>query len=412
MAVGSWQFEHWNLGTLELWNSISIMAYNFDLVLPRENTNSVKFDLRKEIFGREDVIPMWDADMDFPVPPFVQEAVLRRAAHPIYGYSIIPDSYDEAVMNWLKMRSLWEIRKEWLCFSPGVVTGLNVLVQAMTDPGDKIIIQPPVYFPFFSCVENNGRKLVYNQLDEKDGVYSINFEDLESKMKDGARMMILCNPHNPVSRCWTREELLWLGAKSLEHRVLVVSDEIHGDLVFEPYHHIPLASLSDEIAQNTITCIAPSKTFNLAGLFTSSIIIPNDSLRRKFKAAEEKIHLSANIFGIVAAEAAYRLGEEWRAELMNYLKNNVKLVEEFLAAKMPEISFSPAEATYMLWLDFRKLGIAAPALKKLLIEKAGLGLVEGPTFGPGGEGFQRMNIACPRSTLEMALERIPSILNH
>lgn len=386
------------------------MHYDFDVVLPRENTNSVKFDLRKEIFGREDVIPMWVADMDFPIPPFVQEAVMKRASHPIYGYSIIPDSYIEAVMDWLKKRSSWEIRKEWLQFSPGVVTGLNVLVQALTDPGDKIIIQPPVYFPFFSCVENNGRKLLYNQLVEKDGVYSIDFDDLENKMKDGARMLILCNPHNPVSRCWTREELLWIGAKSLEHKVLVISDEIHCDLVFEPHHHIPLASLSAEIAGNTITCIAPSKTFNLAGLFTSSIIIPNDSLRRKFKVAEEKIHLSANIFGIVAAEAAYRQGEEWRGELLKYLKANIKMVKDFLTDKMPQISASPAEATYMLWLDFRKLGIEAPELKKRLIEKAGLGFVEGPVFGPGGEGFQRMNIACPRATLESALARIPSIL--
>jgi cysteine-S-conjugate beta-lyase len=387
------------------------MAYNFDVVLPRENTNSVKFDLRKEIFGREDVIPMWVADMDFPVPPFVQEAVLRRASHPIYGYSIIPDSYTEAVMEWLKKRSSWEIRKEWLQFSPGVVTGLNVLVQALTDPGDKIIIQPPVYFPFFSCVENNGRKLVLNQLVEKDGVYSIDFDDLENKMKGAARMLILCNPHNPVSRCWTRDELLWLGAKGIEHGVLIVSDEIHCDLVFEPYRHIPIASLSDEIAQNTITCIAPSKTFNLAGLFTSSIIIPNDSLRRKFKVAEEKIHLSANIFGITAAEAAYRDGQEWLGEMMGYLKNNVELVKNFLAENIPQISVSPSEATYMLWLDFRKLGIEATQLKKLLIEKAGLGFVDGPTFGPGGEGFQRMNIACPKATLKLALERIPSILN-
>lgn len=388
------------------------MTYNFDVVLPRENTNSVKFDFRKQYFGREDVIPMWVADMDFPVPPFVSEAVRKRAGHPVYGYSIIPDSYNESVMDWQKRRNAWEIRKEWILFSPGVVTGLNVIVQALTDPGDKIIVQPPVYFPFFSCVENNGRKLLYNQLVEKDGVYTIDFDDLENKMKDGARMLILCNPHNPVSRCWTREELEWLGSKSIEHKVLIVSDEIHCDLVFEPNHHIPLATLSEKIAQNIITCIAPSKTFNLAGLLTSSIIIPNDSLRRKFKVAEEKIHLSANIFGITAAEAAYRHGEEWLGELMNYLKTNVELVKDFLAVKIPEISVSPAEATFMLWLDFRKLGIAAPELKKLLIEKAGLGFVEGPTFGPGGEGFQRMNIACPRVTLEMALERIPSILNH
>jgi cystathionine beta-lyase len=388
------------------------MLYSFDEPIDREGTDSVKYDFRKQYFGREDVIPMWVADMDFPVPPFVSSAVQRRAGHPVYGYSIIPDSYNEAVMDWQKRRNAWVIRKEWILFSPGVVTGLNVIVQALTDPGDKIIVQPPVYFPFFSCVEKNDRQLIYNQLIEKDGVYTIDFDDLENKMKDGARMLILCNPHNPVSRCWTRDELEWLGAKSIQYGMLVVSDEIHCDLVFEPHHHIPLATLSEELAQNTITCIAPSKTFNLAGLFTSSIIIPNDSLRRKFKVVEERIHLSANIFGITAAEAAYRHGEEWLCQLMDYLKTNIELVKDFLAVKMPEISVSPAEATYMLWLDFRKLGLSAPEQKRLLIEKAGLGFVEGPVFGPGGEGFQRMNIACPRVSLEMALERMPSILNH
>ena len=388
------------------------MNHNFDIIIPREGTNCVKFDLRKAYFGREDVIPMWVADMDFPVPPFVSKAVRKRAEHPVYGYSIIPESFYRAVIEWQNRRHGWEIRKDWMLFSPGVVTGLNVIVQALTDPGDKIIVQPPVYFPFFSSVEKNGRKLLYNQLVEKNGVYTIDFDDLENKMKAGARMLILCSPHNPVSRCWTRDELEWLGSKSLEYGVLVVSDEIHCDLVFEPHHHIPLATLSEEIAQNTITCIAPSKTFNLAGLFTSSIIIANDSLRRRFKHAEEKIHLSANIFGITAAEAAYRDGEEWLGELMTYLKSNAELVKDFLAVNLPEIAISPIEATYMLWLDFRQLGFSAPDLKNRLIEKAGLGFVEGPSFGPGGNGFQRMNIACPRVTFELALKRIPLILNY
>jgi cysteine-S-conjugate beta-lyase len=387
------------------------MYYDFDTPIPRAGTNCVKYDLRQAYFGREDVIPMWVADMDFPVPPFVSEAVRKRAEHPVYGYSIIPESYYQAVIAWQKRRYNWEIKKDWILFSPGVVTGLNVIVQALTDPGDKIIVQPPVYFPFFSCVENNGRKLVYNQLVENEGVYTIDFDDLEKKMKDGARMMILCSPHNPVSRCWTRDELEWLGAKSIEHGVLLVSDEIHCDLVFKPHCHIPLATLSPEIAQNTITCIAPSKTFNLAGLFSSSIIIANDSLRRRFRLAEEKVHLSANLFGITAAEAAYREGEAWLAGLMDYLKTNVDMVKDFLSDNMPEVKVTPAEATYMLWLDFRKLGLPSPDLKKLLIEKAGLGFVEGPTFGPGGDGFQRMNVACTKDILKLALERLPLILN-
>jgi len=387
------------------------MKYNFDQTIPRSGTNSVKYDLRKAIFGSEDLIPMWVADMDFAVPPFVAEAVQKRARHPIYGYSIIPESYYQAITDWQVRRFGWVIEKDWIQFSPGIVTGLNLLVQALTDPGDKIIIQSPVYFPFFSCTEKNDRKLLLNQLIEKDGKYSIDFEDLEDKMKSGAKMMILCSPHNPVGRSWTKEELQWLGEKSLEYGVLIVSDEIHCDLVFEPHHHIPLATLSEELAQNTITCIAPSKTFNLAGLFSSSIIIANDSLRKRFRLAEEKIHLNANIFGITAAEAAYREGQPWLDELMAYLKTNAELVNDFLAAEIPEITASPLEATYMLWLDFRKLGLPGPEIKKRLIKKAGLGLVDGPVFGSGGDGFQRMNIACPRIILERALTSFRNILN-
>lgn len=386
------------------------MKYNFDTTIPREGTDCVKYDLRGAIFGRKDVIPMWVADMDFAVPPFVADAVKKRAEHTIYGYSIIPDSYHEAVIAWQKKRYDWNLKQAWIMFSPGVVTGLNVIVQAMTEPGDKVIVQPPVYFPFFSCVKNNGRELLLNQLVEKDGIYTIDFDDLERKMKTGAKMMILCSPHNPVSRCWTREELEWIGNKSLEYGVLIVSDEIHCDLVFKPNRHLPLAKISEEIAMNTITCIAPSKTFNLAGLFTSSVIIPNEILRRKFQVAAERTHLSANIFGITAAEAAYREGEEWLDDLMGYLKTNVDHVKNFLADNIPEITISPAEATYMLWLDCRKLGLSDPELRKLLIEKAGLGFVDGPTFGRGGEGFQRMNIACPRSTLNQALDRLITAL--
>jgi cysteine-S-conjugate beta-lyase len=387
------------------------MTYNFDQTITRSGTSSVKYDLRKAIFGREDVIPMWVADMDFAVPPFVTEAVRKRAEHPVYGYSIIPGSYYDAVISWQKNRHGWDISKEWVMFSPGVVTGLNMLVQAFTVPGDKVIVQPPVYFPFFSCVENNGRKLVLNQLVEKDGEYTIDFDDLEQKMKEGARMMIFCSPHNPVSRCWRREELERIAKMCLEHDVLLVSDEIHGDLVFSPYRHVPLSSISEEIAQNTVTCIAPSKTFNLAGLFTSSLIIPNESLRKKFAVTQEKLHLSPNIFGITAAEAAYREGGPWLDELLVYLKSNSDLVKDFLTLNMPAIKLSPVEATYLLWLDFRKLGIPDAELKKLLIEKAGLGFVEGSTFGRGGEGFQRMNIACPKDILLIALERLQLIVS-
>ncbi len=385
------------------------MPFNFDLAIERSGTNCVKYDLRRQIFGREDVIPMWVADMDFAVPPFVAEAIRLRAQHPVYGYSIIPETYYEAILSWQSRRHGWTIQKESVLFSPGVVTGLNMIVQAFTEPGDKIIVQPPVYFPFFSCVENNGRTLVVNRLAEDRGVYSIDFDDLERKMKEGARMLILCNPHNPVSRCWTREELEWVGRKCLEYGILVVSDEIHCDLVFSPHRHIPMATLSPEIEKITVTCIAPSKTFNLAGLFTSSIIITDEDLRRRFKTSAERIHLSPNIFGIVAAEAAYREGDQWLAELMGYLEGNIRKVGEFLARSMPGVTFSPPEATYMLWLDFRTLGLGDEELKDRLINEAGLGLVDGRIFGAGGAGFQRMNIGCPAAVVETALERLKKV---
>lgn len=384
------------------------MSYDFDGDIPREGTHCVKYDLREAYFGRGDVIPMWVADMDFAVPPFVSEAILQRAGHPVFGYSVIPDSYYEAIIGWQKRRYGWEIKKDWILFSTGIVTGLNVIVQALTEPGDKIIVQSPVYFPFYSCVENNGRVLLVNQLVEEDGKYVMDLVDLEKKMKSGAKMLILCSPHNPVSRCWRQEELEWLGRKCLEYKVLLISDEIHCDLVFEPRRHVAVASLAKEFSMNTITCIAPSKTFNLAGLYSSSIIIENDSLRRKFKIASEKIHLTANIFGITAAEAAYRQGDAWLAELMIYLKSNADLVTGFLAEKLPEIKVSPVEATYMLWLDFRRLGLSPAEVKTRLIENAGLGLIDGTVFGQGGEGFQRMNIGCTKRTLTQALARLAS----
>jgi len=385
------------------------MKYNFDAQIDRSGTHSVKYDLRKAYFGREDLIPMWVADMDFAVPPFVLEAVRKRAEHPIYGYSMVPGSYIDALIAWENRRHHRDLEIDWISFSPGIVTGLNMIVQSLTEPGDEIIVQPPVYFPFFSSVEKNSRKLLYNQLLEKGGRYTIDFDDLETKMKGGARMLILCNPHNPVGRCWTKEELAWIGEKSIEYGVLVVSDEIHCDLVFEPSRHIPFANLSKETADLTITCIAPSKTFNLAGLFTSSVIISNDALRSKYKAYEERLHLNPNIFGITAATAAYSEGEAWLSELMDYLSANARLVQEFLGSSIPEITSSSLESTYLMWLDFRKWDIPPDELKKLLIGQAGLGFVDGREFGPGGKGFQRMNIASPSSLILQALERLFSL---
>jgi cystathionine beta-lyase len=382
------------------------LSFNFDKIIPRSGTNSVKFDLRKQLFGREDVIPMWVADMDFEVPSFVLESMKRRAGHPIYGYSILSDAYYESIIGWQERRHGWAVEKDWIFYTPGVVTALNVLVETFTEPGDGVIVQSPVYFPFFWAVEQNGRVLLNNTLLERENHYFIDFDDLEIKIKSGARMLILCSPHNPVGRAWTREELERVGKLCLENNVLIISDEIHCDLVLPGRKHIPVAALSPELAATTITCIAPSKTFNLAGLFTSSVIIPDERLRKQFKTALDKVHLSPNIFGAVASEAAYSQGDEWLGGLLDYIADNARFVADFFSRELPAVKVSPLEATYLLWLDFRGFGLSDEEVKKILIEKAGVGMNPGNMFGPGGEGFQRMNIGCPRATIKEAIERI------
>lgn len=385
------------------------MMPDFNKEINREGTSSVKYDFRGEFFGRADVIPMWVADMDLPVPEAVTEALRNRTSHPVYGYSIIGDSYYEAFINWEHRRHNWKIAKDWVSFSPGIVTALNVIVRSLSEPGDSIIVQPPVYFPFFSAVKENGRRLVYNQLKEEDGYYTIDFEDLEAKLREGAKMLILCNPHNPVGRSWTKEELRTLGELCLEYNTLVVSDEIHCDLVFHPNVHTPLAVVSPELENQTITCLSPSKSFNLAGLFTSQVVIPNDQIRKAFSEEMGKLHLGPNIFGIVASEAAYSQGGEWLSKLMEYLWENYLFVKGYLEKNFQVVKLSPLESTYLLWLDFRSLSLSDKELKKLMIEKAGIGMNDGPMFGPGGKGFQRMNIACPRSVIERALEGLKGV---
>jgi cystathionine beta-lyase len=386
------------------------MNFDFDRIIPREGTDAVKLEWRKRLFGREDILPMWVADMDFAVPPFVSEALKERAKHPIYGYSVLSESYFETIRGWQKRRMGWEIDKEWILFSPGIVTALNLLVETFTGPGDQIIVQPPVYFPFFWAVEKNGRTLLHNQLIEEKNRYFIDFDDLEQKAKAGAKMLILCSPHNPVGRAWTREELERLGEICLEYGLLIISDEIHGDLLMPGQKHVPFASLSEDLAMNTITCIAPSKTFNLAGLFTSSIIIQNEAMRDKFRVTQERIHLSPNIFGMVATQAAYSHGDDWLEQALSYIKQNAGVVERAFRERLPEVKVSPLESTYLMWLDIRGLGLADDEVGKILVEKAGVGLSPGKMFGPGGEGFQRMNIGCPRSILEEATERIINAL--
>jgi len=380
--------------------------YNFDKIIDREKTASVKYDLREAYFGKADVLPMWVADMDFETPDFIGKAVSKRAEHPVYGYSFRPESYFTAFTTWVEKRHQWPVKNEWVLFSPGIVPALNMATLAYTNPGDGILVQPPVYFPFFHAVTNHQRKLLENILVYKDGKYLVDFDDFERKAAK-ARMFFLSNPHNPVGRAWSREELEKMGEICLKNDVLIISDEIHGDLMLPGHKHIPMASLSDDIAAHTITCMAPSKTFNMAGLATSSVIISDRQLRTKFNRIMEGLHIgNGNLFGAVASEAAYKEGEEWLKELLQYVDNNFKLLEHFLRTELPVLKLVPAEATYLAWIDFSGTGLQDEEIKEKLIHEAGLGLSHGPLFGKGGEGFQRMNLATPKANVIEALNRL------
>jgi cystathionine beta-lyase len=387
------------------------MNWKFDEPARRDGTNCIKYDLRKETFGSADVIPMWVADMDFNTPEFIINALSNRIKHEILGYSFRPPEYFSSLIEWSKIRHKWEIEKDWICFSPGIVPALNFCTLAFTNPGDNIIVQPPVYFPFFSAVEAHGRKLIHNKLKESDGNWEMDFENLKDSIDDRTKMIFISNPHNPVGRVWYPDELFELVDICLENNILIVSDEIHCDLVLPGYKHTPIARLSKEAAGNTITCLAPSKTFNLAGLSTSSIIISNPKLRKAFNSVIDNLHVgNGNIFGTTASIAAYTNGGEWLDELMNYLNINVSYVMDFCREKIPEIIPLRTEATYMIWLDCRRLKMAGKELHKFFVSNAGVGMNEGSTFGQGGEGYMRMNLACPLKTVQKAWDQIENAI--
>ncbi len=388
------------------------MKYNFDETINRENTASVKYDLRKEIFNNEKVIPMWVADMDFKTPDFIVNAIKKRANHEVFGYSIRPKSYFESIVNWVKRRHNWIINEEWISFSPGIVPAINMAVLAYTDPGDKIIVQPPVYFPFFSAIKNNDRELVENPLKLKNNRYHFDFDDLKDKLKD-AKMLILSNPHNPGGSVWTKDELKKLGELCVEHNVLIMADEIHADLVYKEYSYTPVASISESIANYTVSFIAPSKTFNMAALATSSVICSNKELKEKYDKVLDTIHIGmGNVFGTVASEAAYNYGDEWLDQLMDYLAKNLDLAQDYFEEKIPQIKMMRPEGTYLVWLDCSGLDLKDKDLKDFMIEDAGLGFNDGRMFGTGGEGYMRMNIACPKQTLLDALIQLEHAVNN
>ncbi len=383
------------------------MMWNFDEPVAREGSNCIKFDLREDTFGVKNVIPMWVADMDFNTPDFIVNALKERVNHPIYGYTFKPPEYYKSIIDWQLSRHAWKIEKEWITFCPGIVPAVNICTLAFTNPGDKIIVQPPVYFPFFSAVEAHGRKLVYNNLIESDGRLTMDFNSLLAAIDAQTKMIIISNPHNPVGRVWTPEELNTLADICLKNNILIVSDEIHCDLILPGFRHTPLAKLSEQIAENVITCIAPSKTFNLAGLSTSSVIISNPLLRKAFCRIVDNMHIGGgNIFGITASIAAYTYGHEWLKALLEYVDQNVDFVEDYCSKMIPEIIPVQPEATYMIWLDCSLLGMNGKELQNFFVRSAGVGMNEGSTFGPGGEGFMRMNLAATHATVKKAMEQI------
>lgn len=384
-------------------------TYNFDELIVRENTNCIKYDFREIFFGNPDLLPLWVADMDFRTPDFIVDAIKKRAEHEVFGYSFRAESYNQSIVNWLKRRHNWEIKPEWISFSPGVVAGLTMAIEAFSKVGEGVIIQPPVYFPFFDSVKGTNREMIENPLRLENGRYYFDFEDLKQKITPTTKLLLLSNPQNPGGMAWKKEELSELAQICLDHKILIISDEIHSDLIFNGFQHTPLAGISEEFAQNTIVCMAPSKTFNTAGLTTSFLVIPNKRHLVAYERVMRLPHLHmGNIFGTAALEAAYTHGDEWLGQLLVYLQENYAMLEKFFQENMPEVKVMKPEATYLIWLDFSAFGLSDDELNQKLID-GGVGLNRGTQFGKQGSGYMRINIGCPRSTLQDALNRIKMI---
>lgn len=386
--------------------------YDFDKIIDRRGTSSSKWDNLHKLYGREDLIPLWVADMDFEAPPAVIKALSTRADHGVFGYTIASDEYYEAVVNWMARRHNWHIKREWITFTPGVVPALSYAIRAFTQPGDKIIIQTPVYHPFYKVIEDNEREMVRNPLVYKDGRYQMDLEDLEEKIDEGAKMSILCSPHNPVGRVWTEEELRGLADLCLEKDILVVSDEIHFDLVYKGHKHRVFASLSPEISKKCLVLTAPSKTFNIAGLQVSNVIIADEILRMRYRKEVNKDHISSpNVFGERALIAAYEDSEDWLDALLEYLEGNRDFFIDYIEKRIPKLKAIKPEGTYLIWVDCSELGMNPNELRDFFINKCRLALNDGIMFGKEGKTFQRFNIGCPRSILQEALHRIEVAIN-
>ncbi len=383
------------------------MKYNFDEIIDRRNTGALKIELCKKMFGTENLIPLWVADMDFRTPDFIIDAITNRCKHPILGYSVPDENYFSSIICWIEARHGWKLERDWLGFLPGIVPGLAFAVKAFTRRGDEIIVQPPVYPPFIHVPSKNGRQLIYNPLKEVNGLFEMDLEDFERKITDRTRMFILCNPHNPGGRTWDADTLTKVAEICQKHGILVVSDEIHSDMALPGNVHTPFASVSEMAAQNSITYMAPSKTFNMAGLVSSSYIIPNREIRKKFSDFMDNSELAnGNIFAYVAAQAAYENGAEWLNEIVDYIQGNVDYVVEFLKNNIPQITPMSPQASFLIWLDCAGLEMNSHQLQEFMVNEAQLGLNDGTTFGPGGEFHLRLNIGCSREVLKEAMGRL------
>lgn len=396
------------------------MKYDFDQVCNRKETDCLKWDMLDSVFGEEDIIPLWVADMDFPVADEIKKALKERIDHPFYGYTRPGKGIKEAVVKRMNDKFDWEIEPDWVVFTPGVVPALHIAIRSLTHPGDEVLLQQPVYYPFFPAVTSSGCQIVNNSLRLIDGKYEIDFEDLEKKLipKTGLgsipnriKTMIFCNPHNPVGRVWSREEIAKLGKIAIDNGLVVISDEIHCEILFDDNKHTPFATISKEFEQNSIICMSPSKTFNLAGLDVSSIIIPNKEIRENFINTQSGIVPGPNLFGLTALEAAYRYGDEWLEQVMEYIAQNLNFLIEYTENKIPKIKVIKPQGTYLIWLDCRELGLNDQELKNFMLKKAKVGLNDGFIFGEEGSGFVRINIACPKVILEEALKRIENAVN-
>ncbi|MCL2220957.1 MAG: pyridoxal phosphate-dependent aminotransferase [Oscillospiraceae bacterium] len=388
------------------------MTYDFDKIIDRRDTYSMKYNPAAR--GKpDDVIPLWVADMDFTAPPCVLDAIMKQTQHGIFGYFHTDESYSGTLQNWFLRRHNWHIEHDWLIKLPGVVSAIHLAIMAFTEPDESVIIQQPVYYPFMSAVSSTGRRLVVNQLALKNGRYEIDFNDFEQQIiSSNVKVFVLCNPHNPVGRVFTREELMRLGDICLRHNVIVIADEIHQDFIYDGHQHLVFAGLDSRLSDITVTCTAPTKTFNIAALSVANIFISNKSLRKQFSQEYAKFGVpQIGVMEIVSCVAAYEHGEKWLSQLLHYLSENMNSIDEFLKNNLPEIELIKPEGTYLAWLDFRALGLSDKALDDTITHKAKLWLHRGTTFGAGGEGFMRLNTACPRSVLQKALEQLKRAFN-